>query len=104
MDVDMWLVYRAFVIERHKIWERRQAGEPGPWTRDPILASRKFTNVFRVLDPGTQFVLTDLFPDLSLPERSLNLPLPFSTFSMLSDLKRDSALTQDSIYGFPLSR
>ena len=60
MDVDMWLVYRAFVIERHKIWERRQAGEPGPWTLDPILASRKFTNVFRVLDPGTQFVLTDL--------------------------------------------
>ena len=62
MDVDMWLVYRDFVIERHKIWERRQAGEPGPWTRDPVLASRKFTNVFRLLDFGTQFVLTDLAP------------------------------------------
>lgn len=55
-----------FVVERHRIWERRQAGAPQPWTDDPILATRKFTNVFRVLDPGTQFLLTDLFePDLS---------------------------------------
>lgn len=60
MDLDMWMLYRDFVLERHRVWERRQAGEPGPWTRDPILASRKFTNVFRILDPGTQFVLTEL--------------------------------------------
>lgn len=52
-----------FVAERHRIWEKRQAGLPQPWTTDPILASRKFTNVFRVLDPGTQFLLTDLFEE-----------------------------------------
>jgi hypothetical protein len=58
--------FLAFVAERHRIWEQRQAGAPQPWTEDPILASRKFTNVFRVLDPGTQFLLTDLFqPGLS---------------------------------------
>lgn len=57
--------FLAFVVERHRIWEQRQAGAPQPWTDDPILATRKFTNVFRVLDPGTQFILTDLFePDL----------------------------------------
>lgn len=57
--------FLAFVVERHRIWEQRQAGAPQPWTDDPILATRKFTNVFRVLDPGTQFLLTDLFePDL----------------------------------------
>ena len=75
MDVDMWLVYRAFVIERHKIWERRQAGEPGPWSLDPILAGHKFTNVFRVLDPGSQFVLMDLFPDVSGPDALLRAVL-----------------------------
>jgi hypothetical protein len=58
--------FLQFVVERHRIWEKRQAGAPQPWTDDPILASRKFTNVFRVLDPGTQFLLTDLFePGLS---------------------------------------
>ena len=54
-----------YTTERHRIWEQRQAGSPQPWTTDPILASKKFTCVFRVLDLGTQFVLTDLFePDL----------------------------------------
>jgi hypothetical protein len=58
--------FLQFVVERHRIWEKRQAGLPQPWTEDPILASRKFTCVFRVLDPGTQFLLTDLFePGLS---------------------------------------
>lgn len=52
--------FLRFVCERHRIWEQRQAGAPQPWTTDPVLATRKFTNVFRVLDPGTQFVLTDL--------------------------------------------
>lgn len=52
--------FLRFVVERHRIWEQRQAGAPQPWTADPVLATRKFTNVFRVLDPGTQFILTDL--------------------------------------------
>lgn len=53
-------LYLDFVEERHRVWWRRQAGASGPWSDDPILASRKFTNVFRILDPGSQFVLTDL--------------------------------------------
>lgn len=57
--------FLQFAVERHKIWKKRQAGLPQPWTDDPILASKKFTNVFRILDPGTQFLMTDLFePDL----------------------------------------
>lgn len=58
---DMQELYVQFVKERHRIWERRQAGLPQPWTEDPILAKLKFTNMFRVLDPGSQFVLTDLY-------------------------------------------
>lgn len=60
IDADVAMDYVAFVVERHKIWQARQAGLPQPWTDDPILARRKFTNVFRVLDPGSQFVLTDI--------------------------------------------
>lgn len=65
MDVDNVMMFLEFVKERHRVWERRQAGEPAPWTTDPILARRKFTNVFRVLDPGSQFPLRELY----LPER-----------------------------------
>lgn len=39
-----------FAKARHRIWE----GKP---VRSPILTTRKFTNVFRVLDRGSQYLL-----------------------------------------------
>jgi hypothetical protein len=50
-------LYRSFVFNRHRIWESRQKGRPQPWTYDAVLNSKKFTNVFRVLDPGSQYVV-----------------------------------------------
>lgn len=61
INPDRALDYLAFVVNRHRVWEKRQQNLPQPWTEDPILASRKFTSVFRVLDPGSQYVLTDLY-------------------------------------------
>lgn len=60
IDVDAALTFLDFVGERHAVWEKRQAGAPQPWTEDPVLATRKFTNVFRLLDPGSQFVIKHL--------------------------------------------
>lgn len=62
IDPDMAMLFLEYVRARHGVWTQRQAGAPAPWASDPIVASRKFTNVYRVLDPGTQFLLTDLFP------------------------------------------
>lgn len=56
MDDEMMSMYRVMVVERHKIWLARQEDQPQPWTTDPVLSRRKFTNMFRVLDPGSQFV------------------------------------------------
>lgn len=52
--------YVDFVRQRHLAWQNRMAGLPQPWCEDSIIQRKKFTNVFRILDPGTQFVLTDL--------------------------------------------
>lgn len=60
MNLDAAMDYLDFVESRHRIWEARQIDAPQPWTTDPILQERKFTNVFRILDPGSQFILTDL--------------------------------------------
>jgi hypothetical protein len=68
MNPDAALDFMEFVAERHRIWEKRQAGEPQPWTDHPILAARKFTNVFRLLDHGTQFLLEELYEE-GLSER-----------------------------------
>jgi hypothetical protein len=87
MDVDAALTFLDFVSERHRIWEQRQVGAPQPWTDDPVLATRKFTNVFRLLDPGSQFVITDLLCDdefeflaRCLLYRITNLPEAWSSF------------------------
>lgn len=54
-------MYLDFVAERHRIWEQRQLNPGGGFeTSDPILRTKKFTNVFRVLDYGSQFLLGDL--------------------------------------------
>lgn len=94
---EMAELYLNFVIERHKIWEKRQNGLPAPWTDDPVLRKRKFTNTFRVLDHGSQFLLK-MMHDLEDPEervflaflyRYINRPEPFEYFvNRINDLPR----------------
>lgn len=69
MDVDRAMDFLSYVEQRHQVWEKRQAGLPQPWTHDPIVATRKFTNVYRVLDYGSQFLLRDLL-ESDLDERN----------------------------------
>lgn len=89
MNPDRALDFLDFVRARHDVWENRQQGFPPPWTEDPIIRTRKFTNVFRVLDPGSQFVITDLLPGCD-PEtflmrcflyRHTNLPAAWRAFA-----------------------
>lgn len=69
INPDRALDYLAFVVNRHLIWEARLEGLPQEeWAYDPILQTRKFTNVFRILDPGTQYVLTSLAEPDAKPE------------------------------------
>ncbi len=44
-------------IERDAIRVRREAGEPPPWSQDPIFQKGRFLNVFREDDKGTRAVL-----------------------------------------------
>lgn len=45
-----------FMIKRHDIWRARQAGLPAPWTKDGILQSYRFCNVYRELDRETAWI------------------------------------------------
>lgn len=69
MAIDVKTMYFNFVVNRHAIWEKRQAGHPGPWTANPYLW-RKYTNVFRVLDPGSQYVV-EMMNDAPTPPDAL---------------------------------
>lgn len=45
--------FTNFIKERHAVYERKQAGKPKPWTKDEILQSYRFCNVYRELDTVT---------------------------------------------------
>jgi len=45
-----------FMEARHAIWIARAAGQPKPWTKDPILQRYRFCNVYRELDTVTIWI------------------------------------------------
>ena len=49
--------YMHFIEERMNIFWRRYNGESAPYTEDKILQNHKFTNVYRVLDRSSQYLL-----------------------------------------------
>jgi len=49
-----------WMTERHAIHQRRLAGQPWPWTDDPILRQHAFTNVFRIYDRVTQYIISNV--------------------------------------------
>jgi hypothetical protein len=47
---------RHWIKERQAIYDKRAAGQPPPWTTDPILANYRFTNVHREDDKVTKWI------------------------------------------------
>ncbi|TFK53460.1 hypothetical protein OE88DRAFT_1676654 [Heliocybe sulcata] len=74
-----------WMAERDAIRRKRVAGEPAPWTDDPILARYRFTNVFRVFDRTTQYILKNV---INRGSRALNecafRVMLFRTFNRIS--------------------
>lgn len=63
-----------FVCERQTIWHKRMVqGLPYPWTTHPVLQQERFTNVYRELDPGTQYVIARILErDAPKPDKIFN--------------------------------
>jgi hypothetical protein len=76
-------LYWYFASERQQMFARRVAGEPGPWTEDPILREFKFCNVFRAADRVSQYMIRDVcyHDEPCTPEDRLFQILAFRTFS-----------------------
>ena len=51
--IPLYAGFEAFVLERHRIYLRREDCPHGPWTTDPVLRSFHFCNVYRELDRTT---------------------------------------------------
>ncbi|GAA4369598.1 hypothetical protein GCM10023152_08050 [Agromyces bauzanensis] len=51
---DVLASYWFFAAERQRVYHRRLAGTPSPWTVDPILTKFRFTNAYRAADRVSQ--------------------------------------------------
>lgn len=52
--------YMYFIEERMNIFWLKQSGAKQPYTEDQILRNHKFTNVYRVLDRASQYLLKNV--------------------------------------------
>jgi len=74
----------AFARERHAVYLRRAAGQPRPWTQDPVLQRYRFTNVFRELDATTQWFRTHVRDQLRSSPDALLATVLFRWFNRVA--------------------
>lgn len=55
--------YWKFAAKRQDIFFKRVAGEPSPWTDDPVLSEYKFTNAYRASDRVSQYLIKHVIYD-----------------------------------------
>ena len=68
------------------MFERRVAGDPPPWTDDPILTGFKFCNVYRAADRVSQYMIRDVChheEDGCTPQDRIFQIVAFRTFSRI---------------------
>ena len=80
---EVYPLYWYFIAERQAIYERRLAGQPAPWTADPILQQYKFCNVFRAADRVSQYLIHHIVcaPPAADPAERLFQVIFFRLFS-----------------------
>ncbi|MFH1650447.1 MAG: nucleotide kinase domain-containing protein [Candidatus Woesearchaeota archaeon] len=69
-------LFWRFIAERQAIWHLRFIlKQKWPWTEDAVLRDNRFTNIYRELDPGTQYALNDIL--------ETDFPAKYKTFNIM---------------------
>lgn len=71
VPTEVFATYWYFAAERQRILLRRLAGMGFPWTRDKILSTYRFTNVYRFSDRVSQYLITQVQQDDEWSRRDL---------------------------------
>ena len=78
-----------FACERQRIYLRRVAGDPSPWTTDTVLSEYKFTNAFRAADRVSQYLIHLIYSDPKASGATLFLrALLFKVFNKIETWDR----------------
>lgn len=81
--------YWRFAAERQAIFFRRVAGDPPPWTTDPVLQEYKFTNAYRASDRVSQYLIRHvIYTGDSSPDEVFFRTILFKFFNKISTWER----------------
>jgi hypothetical protein len=73
--------YWTFAAERQRVYHRRLAGDPGPWTENPVLSRFRFTNAYRAADRVSQDLIRIAYDGSQDPEDLLFRVLLYRFFN-----------------------
>ena len=97
--------YLYWIINRQDIFWKRYNNVRPPFSKDPILVNNKFTNVYRVLDRTSQFLLQEVIYNGTVYSKEdmfwrillfkhFNLPATWKYLcAQLGDIKKDTDIT-----------
>lgn len=91
-------MFWTFVTERQNVFMKRFVDRlPPPWTADPILLNYKFTNVYRELDYGTVYLISEILQktQYSFADRLFNV-LVYRLFNKVETHQKLGFLFWDS--------
>jgi 5-hmdU DNA kinase-like protein len=74
----------AYMKERYQIYLKKSAGDPPPWTSDPILQKYKFCNIFREDDRTTRWFRENVRDRLDGTPEVLLATIVFRMFNRIS--------------------
>lgn len=98
-----------YARSRHQVYLNRRDGHSRPWTKDPILQTYRFTNVFRELDKTTVWFRKNVRDPMRCTEEVLLATVVFRLLNRIevgeaiwcqSDLEYESAWSQFCEKGF----
>lgn len=84
---DVLASYWVFAAERQRVYHRRLAGDPGPWTENPVLSRFRFTNAYRAADRVSQDLIRLTYDGSQEPDDLLLRVLLFRFFNKTSTWK-----------------
>lgn len=60
-DRSMFLIFCKWIAERETIRQKKERGDPKPWTKDPLLRNYRWCNVRRMDDRVSQWLLKNWY-------------------------------------------